>query len=127
MLECADMSLDETMMAVRVSEELARILDQRVADSLRTYLVPPCSCWLDWDYGHPHTEFPEPRYPGFIVAEFPDSGTGIAYSVHGFGPSRPWGLISIARPGYGEDSGWFQTLEEAFRDSMAWDEPSPMG
>ena len=27
----------------------------------------------------------------------------------------------------GMDCGWFVSLEEAFRDSMAWDEPNPEG
>jgi len=78
-------------------------------------------------YGHPHVEFAEPQYPAFIVAEFPDSGTGIAYSEYGFGPTYPWGLVWLERLGYGDDAGWFGSLEAAFRESMAWDEPAPPG
>lgn len=76
---------------------------------------------------HPHPEFPEPQNPGFIVAEFRESGTGIAFSEYGSGPSEPWVLLLIDRPGYGMDSEWFARLEDAFRSSMAWSEPAPAG
>ena len=98
-----------------------------VAAALRLHLIEPRRCLLEWDYGHPHREFREPRYPGFVVAEFAESGTGIAYSEYGFGPASPWGLIWLERPGYGMDSGWYVSLEGAFRESMAWDEPPPPG
>lgn len=83
----------------------------------------PRSCLLRWHYGHAHPEFPDPRYPGFVVAEFPDHATGIAYSTYGFGPKTPWGHIALAEPDHGDDSQWFTTLEQAFRDSRAWIEP----
>jgi len=111
----------------RVELALGAIADARVAAALRSYLVPPRPCLLEWAYGHPHPEFPEPRYPGFIVAEFPDTGTGIAYSEFGSGPSEPWVLFLLAHPGYGMDSSWYARLEDAFRESMAWNEPPPPG
>lgn len=113
--------------AVRVSQSLLRITDERLVAALKKHFVAPRACLLDWDYGHPHPEFPEPRYPAFVVAEFTDSGTGIAYSEYGFGPVHPWGLIRLAHPRFGMDCGWYATLEAAFRESMAWREPSPPG
>lgn len=111
----------------RVAEGLAKIQDARLADALKASLVRPRACLLDWDYGHPHPEFAEPRYPAFIVAEFPDSGTGIAYSVYGSGPHYPWVLVTLDGLGYGMDRCWYGTIEAAFRESMAWDESPPPG
>lgn len=115
------MPLNEADVAARIDAEVALIADRNVASALRRYLVPPRACTLDWDYG------PELSYPGFIVAEFPESGTGIAFSEYGFGPSAPWVLIWVERPDFGMDSGSFAKLEGAFRDSMAWDQPPPPG
>jgi hypothetical protein len=106
---------------------LAKIADHRVAGALKRYLVPPRACLLEWDYGHVHPEFAEPRYPGFIVAEFPGDQTCLAYSQYGFGRHHPWGLIPMDRPRYGMDAGWYATIEDAFRASRAWDEPPPPG
>ena len=119
--------MDEASVRKGVREELAKISDEKLKRALNGYLVPPRPRLLDWDHKHIHTEFPEPRYPGFIVAEFPESGTGIAFSEYGFGPHYCWGLIWLKQPGYGMDSGWFASLEAAFRESMAWDEPAPPG
>lgn len=119
--------MDESTVRSLVSEEMTKISDEKLKRALNDYLMAPRACLLDWDYGHIHTEFPEPRYPSFIVAEFPESGTGIAYSEYGFGPRYPWGLIWLKQLRYGMDSGWFASLEAAFRESMAWDEPAPPG
>jgi len=121
------MTVEEAAVAAEVEVEMARIADERLARALRRYLVEPRACLLPWDYGHAHPEFPEPCYPGFVVAEFPESGTGIAFSRYGFGPYHPWGLIWLERPAYGMDSGWYARLEGAFRESMAWSEPPPPG
>ncbi len=118
----------EAEISHRVADALAVITDLRLATALERFLVTPRRCQLVWDYGHPHSEFPGPIYPGFVIAEFPESGTGIAYSEYGFGAlGSPWGLIDLETPGYGMDCGWFLTLEGAFRDSCAWNEPPPQG
>jgi hypothetical protein len=119
--------MDEAGVRALIGEELAKISDEKLKRTLNELWVAPRACLLDWDYGHPHTEFSEPRYPGFIVAEFPESGTGIAFSEYGSGPTYPWVLLWLKRPGYGMDSQWFASLEAAFRESMAWDEPAPPG
>src|SRR5689334_14348041 len=120
-------ALDPQQVAARVEDALRAFSEPRVAAALTRLLIPPRACLLDWDYGHPHREFPAPRYPAFIVAEFPESGTGIAYSEYGFGPGCPWGLIFLDRLGYGMDCGWYVKLEDAFRESMAWNEEPPPG
>lgn len=116
------MPADAPAVAARVAAELEMIADPGVAAALRELLVPPRACLLDWDYGHKHPEFRDPRYPGFIVAEHPDSDTAIAFSEYGFGPRCPWGLVFLSKPGFGMDSGWFTDLEAAFRDSMAFED-----
>jgi hypothetical protein len=112
------MALDEAAVAALVADELGRMGAAPVAAELRTHLVSPRRCTLAWDYG------PETEYPGFVVAEFAESGTGIAFSEYGFGPSAPWILIFLDHPGFGMDSSAYRRLEGAFRGSMAWDEPS---
>ena len=51
-------------------------------------------------------------------SEHASSNTGIAYCAQGFGPTDPWGLLFLAGPqkSMGMDSGWFITLEHAFRE-----------
>jgi hypothetical protein len=119
--------MDEAAVSARVIEELTKISDEKMKRAINKYLVAPRACLLDWDYGHPHPQFPEPRYPGFIVAEFPESETGIAFSEYGSGPGYPWMLIGLKRLGYGTDGSWFISLEAAFRASIACDLPSPPG
>jgi hypothetical protein len=115
------MPLDTAAVAARVAEELAHIADKRVGSALGRYVIRPRACSLQWDYG------PAEQYPGFVIAEFHESETGIAYSDFGFGPSQPWILIDLRRPGFGMDSGAFTKLEGAFRESMAWNEAPPPG
>jgi hypothetical protein len=80
-------------------------------------LVAPHYHQRDWDYGQQGE-----RYPCWTVAEHPASKTAIVFSDYGFGPRMPWGLVWMTDTWFGMDSGWFETLEAAFRDSFAWDE-----
>ena len=117
------MTTDEASIDARVEAALERIDQPEVVAALRRYLVSPRRCLLKWDYGHPHPEFSEPHYPGFMVVADSKSDTGIAFSEYGSGPSQPWVLTGLNEPRYGMDSSWFKTLEEAFRDSRLWEEP----
>ena len=92
-----------------------------MAAALQGYRIAPRPCRLRWDYG------PEESYPAFVVAEFSESGTGIAYSEYGFGPSVPWILIDLEAMAFGMDSESFLRIEDAFRSSCAWTEPPPPG
>lgn len=82
----------------------------------------PLAVERDWDYGRD-----DERFTCWTVLEHSPSNTGIAYCQQGFGPSCPWGLVSLSgqHMGIGMDCGWFSTLESAMRGSMAWDGPNP--
>jgi hypothetical protein len=106
-----------------VEREILRIADSRIAARIRALAVTPYPVERSWDYG----ELGE-RYTCWTVIEHPESNTGIAYCVDGFGPSNPWGLVFLSgHMNIGMDCAWYASLEDAFRESMAWDEPSPEG
>jgi hypothetical protein len=110
--------------AQRVKQELERITDDRLKARICELLVTPYPVERDWDYGAPGEHF-----TCWTVLEHRASNTGIAFCAQGFGPSYPWGLVSLSGPhmSIGMDSGWFISLEQAMRDSMAWDGPNPEG
>jgi hypothetical protein len=97
-----------------LEEALAMIEDQEILSAIKPLLVEPREEPCEWDYGEPGES-----YTCWIFLEHPDSGTGIAYSEEGFGPDRPWGLVDLSKPGFGMDSGWYSSLEDAFCDSWA--------
>jgi hypothetical protein len=99
--------------AAHVERELGMIEDDDVREALRSRIVAPERHIRNWDYGAPGE-----RYPCWTVAADPRSDSAIVYSEHGFGPSHPWGLVSIASPWFGMDCGWFARLEDAFVDSF---------
>ena len=107
-----------------VRSELERISDDRLLAAIRPLLVRARCENRAWDYG-----VVGQTYPCWIVFEHPASNTGIAYCAHGFGPADPWGLLFLSGPhlSMGMDSGWFATLEAAFRESPACDLPPPLG
>jgi hypothetical protein len=104
-----------------VRAELDR-MDKRVAAAIVLLLVVPRREDRDWDYGAVGQ-----KYPCWIVVEHPASNSGIAYCGEGFGPGDPWGLLFLRGEhlSMGMDSGWFTTLADAFRESMACDLPPP--
>ena len=95
-----------------------------VAAAVQPLLVEPRMEERDWDYG-PAGQ----RYPCWLVLEHPLSNTGIAYCDQGFGPGAPWGLLFLKGDhlSMGMDAGWYSSLEDAFRESMASDLPTPPG
>jgi hypothetical protein len=107
-----------------VERELARIRDAKLARRIRELLVNPYPVERAWDYGTT-----EERFTCWTVLEHRPSNTGIAFCSHGFGPSYPWGLVFLSGPhtGIGMDSAWFVSLEDAMRESIAWDGPNPDG
>lgn len=66
---------------------------------------------------------PGEKYTCWTVLEHPASNTGIAYCEKGFGPTCPWGLIFLSGPhmNIGMDAAWYDTLEGAMLESMAWE------
>jgi hypothetical protein len=112
--------------AALVERELAgiRIRDARLAERIRELLVTPYSVEREWDYGAP-----DERFTCWTVLEHQPSNRGIAFCSQGFGPSDPWGLVSLSGPqmSIGMDSAWFVSLEDAMRASAAWEGPTPEG
>jgi hypothetical protein len=107
-----------------VEREIESVTDRRVAEQIRSLLVTPNAVDRLWDYGTP-----DERFTCWTVLEHRESNTGIAFCAEGFGPSYPWGLVFLSGPhtNIGMDSSWFVSLEDAFRNSMAWQENNPEG
>jgi hypothetical protein len=107
-----------------VQGELGRISEPALVNAIAPFLVTPRLEDRAWDYGSP-----DQTYPCWIVLEHPPSKTGIAYCAEGFGPANPWGLLFLSGQhlSTGMDSGWYMTLEDAFRQSMACSLPPPAG
>jgi hypothetical protein len=107
-----------------VDEELAGISDPALGAAIRRLLVTPYAVDRHWDYGHPSE-----KYTCWTVLEHPPSNTGIAYCELGFGPLHPWGLVFLSGEhiNIGMDCAWYASLEDAMRESCAWDQPNPPG
>jgi len=115
---------DKGVIQQRIDAELVRIIDSEVLGAMKPLLVAPRFEMRGWNYGEPGQEF-----PCWVVLDHLPTNTCIAYCEHGFGPSSPWGLLFIAGDylSMGMDSGWYSNLEDAFRESMAWDGEAPPG
>ena len=104
----------------RVQVELERISDPILLARTRELLIAPYPEMRPWDYGAPH------EYLCWRVLEHRLSNTGVVFCSKGFGPSTPWGLVWLDESPdsprrMGPDSSWFATLEQAVRDSWAWE------
>jgi hypothetical protein len=102
----------------RIKLELSAFPDPLIKPAIEALLIPPRPILRGWDYGPPDQQF-----VCWQVMEDPDVGTGIAFCEEGFGPSCPWGLVSLdetgARSNMGMDSEWFQTFLDAYFDSFS--------
>jgi hypothetical protein len=98
-------------------DEVEQIREPEVSRVSRSFLVFPRVELREWDYGDPGQVF-----PCWIVWEHAPSKTAIAYCEHGFGPNRPWGLLSTSpRASLGTDSQWYEHFECAVRESKLCD------
>jgi hypothetical protein len=108
--------------AALVAEQLSLVRDQDVAAQIRSLLVEPYAVERAWDYGKPGDS-----YVCWTVLEHPASNTGIAYCAEGF--RDPWGLVwltgSPSKMSMGMDCGWYLSMEDAFRESAAWEGDNP--
>lgn len=103
--------------------ELARIAQPDLVARIRELLVPIRSELVGWDYGEPGQ-----TYLCWIVAYDPETNLAFAYSEHGFGPSYPWGMFWHGPDqSMGMDSSWYLSLEDVFRESIAWHGDNPSG
>jgi hypothetical protein len=99
-----------------VTLEVQRIAQPELVALIAKLRVPVRKEERIWNYGTAGQTL-----PCWIVLEHRESDTGVAYCAAGFGPTNPWGLLFLTRyPDMGMDSGWFPSLEQAVRDSMAW-------
>jgi hypothetical protein len=107
-----------------IQAEITRISQPELRSRINSLLVPVRCELREWDYGEPGQ-----THPCWIVAEHSESNTAFAYCEFGFGPRYPWGLLSAhgQHMSMGMDSGWFTSLEEAFRGSFAWEGENPPG
>ena len=116
--------MDRKAVTDLVERELGGIGDPAVLALVQQLRVEPYLVERQWDYGAPGE-----RYVCWTVLEHRPSNTGVAYCDAGFGPVHPWGLVFLSGPhmSIGMDSGWFARLEDAVRESMAWEGPNPPG
>ncbi len=118
------MILNERTVTELVNSEIERISQPELLDVIQKLRVTPRSELRAWDYGDENQVF-----PCWVVAEHKPSNTCICYCEKGFGPTYPWGLLFISglHMSMGMDSGWFKTLEDAVRESTAWEGENPPG
>ena len=74
----------------RVERELLGISDSKLVKRIRELLVDPYPVMRAWHYGSPGEQ-----YTVWTVLEHRSSNSGIAFCSQGFGPSNPWGLVSL--------------------------------
>lgn len=112
------MAINAEAILTLVEAELASVSDRRVVDHIRSLIVPPRVVMRRWDYGEPGT-----RYPCWSVLEHAPSESGIAFCESGFGPSSPWGLVSLSESpderSIGVDYAWYPIFLDAYFESMA--------
>jgi hypothetical protein len=116
--------MDRKAVTDLVERKLQDIRDPAVLALIQQLRVQPYPVERQWDYG-----VPGERHVCWTVLEHKPSNTGVAYCDAGFGPAHPWGLVFLSGPHMNicMDSGWFARLEDAVRESMAWEGPNPPG
>lgn len=116
----------ETAETIRrlVEKEISSMSNKSLVARIRELLVAPYPVEREWDYGSPGL-----TYQCWTVLEHRPSNTAISFCSKGFGPSDPWGLVFLSGPttNIGMDCSWYASLEDAMRQSMAWDGPNPEG
>lgn len=100
-----------------IESELGKVKDTQALELIRKWRVPLRCEMRSWD-----SIEADAKYPCWIFAEHQESNTMFAYCEHGFGPGCSWVLLGFSRPysNMGTDSTWFDSLEDLFRNSMAW-------
>ncbi|MFZ1051129.1 MAG: hypothetical protein WBP65_03205 [Candidatus Sulfotelmatobacter sp.] len=111
---------DAQEISALVDRGLAGIRDPRLVQRIRDLLVTPYPVERMGDYGSAGE-----RFTCWTVLEHRLSNTGIAFCSQGFDPANPWGLVALSGPhmSIGMDSAWFVSLEDAMRESAAWNNP----
>jgi hypothetical protein len=107
-----------------VEKEITDIADASLVARIRELLVVPYAVDREWDYGSPRQ-----TYRCWNVLEHRPSNLAIVFCSLGFGPTYSWGLVFLWGPttNMGMDSQWYANLEDAVRNSPAWEGPNPEG
>lgn len=106
-----------------LTSELARITQRDLVELVGRLRVTPRCENRPWDYGETGE-----TYPCWILLEHAQSDTCVAYCDMGFGHEYPWGLLFICTHlNMGMDCQWFTSLEDAVRQSTAWEGENPLG
>lgn len=104
-----------------LGNELARITQPDLLARIKELLVPIHCEQVGWDYGDPGQS-----HPCWIVAYDPETSLAFAYSELGYGPSYPWGMFRKSPDqSMGMDDSWYLSLEDVFRESIAWHGENP--
>jgi hypothetical protein len=96
-----------------IQKELDKITDPIVRLGIGEVLVESTPHLRKWDYSVTNELF-----TCWLVATDRSTDTSIIYCGQGFGPERPWGLVSSSVDCFGMDSGWFNNLLECYLDSF---------
>jgi hypothetical protein len=104
-----------------VKRELDTTRNESLRSGLLDVLVPPHLQMRTWDYS-----LTRERLPCWIVAEFPGTHLGLAYSPLGHGRRGDcWGVVELGADGFGREDSWFLALEDALINSGQYSGPVP--
>jgi len=107
--------------ACLVEREVNTTMNESVKSGLLDVLVLPRLQMRRWDYS-----LTRELLPCWIVAEFPGTPLGLAYSPLGHGRRGDcWGVVELNGERFGRDDSWFVTLEDALISSGQYAGPVP--
>jgi hypothetical protein len=99
-------------------DEFAALLDRQlqqcepsVRDAAVALLIDPLQKTLLWEYGalEPHS--------AWVFADLGERNVFAAYCLGGHGAlGSPWGMVFMHDQHFGQDSGWFRSLQELLAD-----------
>jgi len=104
--------------AVPEPDEFKRILEAEVARLsadhrrfLEDILIPPYQVTLNWEYGK------DEACRAWVFADFKEHNVVCEYCLGGFGAlGSPWGINFRDADYFGQDSGWYPTIQELLED-----------
>ena len=102
--------LDKSQMSALIHGELKQCEPaiRKAATALLIDLVPKT---LKWEYGSLE------QFPAWVFADFGERNVFAAYCLGGHGAlGSPWGLVFMHDEHFGQDSGWYRSLEELLSD-----------
>jgi hypothetical protein len=102
------MSLSAAAIQALVARELDGTSDAECRGRLASLLVEPTFQTLSWEYG----ALGATRLC-CIVARAADGDLAVVYCEDGFGPTEPWGAVSLTEASMGSDAQWYGSLYDA--------------